>query len=73
LEEAIRRANTALAAGADIAFVEAPQSMDEVAAVPRQVKGPCLLNVVAGGKTPHLDLREAERMAMPLPSCPGCS
>ena len=27
-------------------------SMDEVAAVPRQVKGPCLLNVVAGGKTP---------------------
>jgi 2-methylisocitrate lyase-like PEP mutase family enzyme len=71
LEEGIRRANAALAAGADIAFVEAPQTMDEVAAVPRQVKGPCLLNVVAGGKTPHLDLREAERMGYALAIVPG--
>jgi 2-methylisocitrate lyase-like PEP mutase family enzyme len=34
LEEAIRRANAALAAGADMAFVEAPQTMEEVASVP---------------------------------------
>src|SRR4029077_16526356 len=34
-EEAIRRANAALEAGADMAFVEAPQTLDEVAAVPR--------------------------------------
>src|ERR1700752_3171619 len=39
-EEAIRRANAALAVGADMAFVEAPQTMEEVAAVPRLVKGP---------------------------------
>jgi 2-methylisocitrate lyase-like PEP mutase family enzyme len=71
LEEAIRRANAALAAGADIAFVEAPQSMDEVAAVPRQVKGPCLLNVVAGGKTPQVDLRDVERMGYALAIVPG--
>lgn len=71
LEEAIRRANAALEAGADIAFVEAPQSMDEVAAVPRQVKGPCLLNVVAGGKTPHVDLRDVERMGYALAIVPG--
>src|SRR5229473_4109704 len=45
-EEAVRRANAALAAGADMAFVEAPQTLEEVAAVPRLVKGPCLLNVV---------------------------
>ena len=70
-EEAIRRANAALEAGADVAFVEAPQTMDEVAAVPRQVKGPCLLNVVAGGKTPPLDLREAERMGYALAIVPG--
>jgi 2-methylisocitrate lyase-like PEP mutase family enzyme len=70
-EEAVRRANAALAAGADIAFVEAPQTMEEVAAVPRLVKGPCLLNVVAGGKTPHLDLREAERMGYALAIVPG--
>ena len=46
LEEAIRRANAALAAGADMAFVEAPQTMEEVAAVPKLVKGPCLFNNV---------------------------
>src|SRR5262249_45113711 len=60
LDEAVARANEALAAGADIAFVEAPQTLDEVSAVPRLVKGPCLLNVVRGGKTPDLDLSEAE-------------
>jgi len=71
LEEAIRRANAALAAGADIAFVEALQTVDEVAAVPRLVKGPCLLNVVRGGKTPDLDLREAERMGYKLAIVPA--
>jgi carboxyvinyl-carboxyphosphonate phosphorylmutase len=71
LEEAIARANEALAAGADMAFVEAPQTRDEVAAVPRLVQGPCLLNVVHGGKTPDLDLREAEAMGYKLAIVPG--
>src|SRR5712671_2389094 len=70
-DEAVVRANAALAAGADIAFVEAPQTAEEVAAVPRLVKGPCLLNVVRGGKTPDLDLREAERMGYKLAIVPG--
>src|SRR5207302_1912659 len=58
----IADANAAIAAGADMVLVEAPQTIEEVAAVPRRVNGPCLLNVVRGGKTPDLDLREAERM-----------
>src|SRR5271156_5540363 len=70
-DEAIGRANAALAAGADMAFVEAPQTLDEVAAVPRLVQGPCLLNVVRGGKTPDLDLGEAERMGYKLAILPG--
>ena len=70
-DEAVARANTALAAGADMAFVEAPQTREEVAAVPRIVKGPCLLNVVRGGKTPDLDLREAEAMGYKLAIVPG--
>src|SRR6266699_2275601 len=53
-EEAVRRANAALAGGADMAFVEAPQTLEEVAAVPRLVQGPCLLNVVWRGKTPEV-------------------
>jgi 2-methylisocitrate lyase-like PEP mutase family enzyme len=70
-DEAISRANAALAAGADMAFVEAPQAVEEAAAVPRLVRGPCLLNVVYGGKTPVLDLREAEAMGYKLAIVPG--
>jgi len=61
-DEAIKRANAALAAGADIAFVEAPQTIEEVASVPKLVKGPCLLNVVRRGKTPAVELKDAEAM-----------
>ena len=70
-DEAIARANAALAAGADMAFVEAPQTLGEVAQVPRLVRGPCLLNVVRGGKTPDLDLGQAERMGYKLAIVPG--
>lgn len=71
LDEAIWRANAALDAGADIAFVEATQTIEEVAAVPKQVKGPCLLNVVPGGRTPIFDLRQAEEMGYRLAILPG--
>ena len=70
-EEAVRRANAALAAGADMAFVEAPQTIEEVAAVPRLVKGPCLLNVVWRGKTPEVAFGEAERMGYRFAIVPG--
>ena len=70
-EEAVRRANAALAVGADMAFVEAPQTMEEVAAVPRLVKGPCLLNVVWRGKTPEIAFGEAERMGYRFAIVPG--
>ena len=71
LDEAIARANAALTSGADMAFVEAPQTEDEIAAVPRLVKGPCLLNVVRGGKTPDIDLRHAEALGYKLAILPG--
>jgi 2-methylisocitrate lyase-like PEP mutase family enzyme len=71
LDEAVSRATEALAAGADMAFVEAPQTLEEVSAVPRLVKGSCLLNVVRGGKTPDVDLREAEAMGYKLAIVPG--
>lgn len=71
LDAAISRANAALAAGADLAFVEAAQSLEEVAAVPQRVKGPCLLNVVPGGRTPVFNLREAEAMGYKMAILPG--
>jgi 2-methylisocitrate lyase-like PEP mutase family enzyme len=71
LDEAVTRANAALAAGADMAFVEAPQTMDELVAVPKRVTGPCLLNVVRGGKTPEIDLLRAQEMGYRLAIVPG--
>ena len=70
-DEAIARANAALAAGADMIFVEAPQTLEEVAAVPRLVNGPCLLNIVRGGKTPEVPFAEAERLGYKLAIVPG--
>lgn len=71
LDEAIKRANAALAAGADMVFVEATQTLEEVAAVPARVNGPCLLNVVPGGKTPKVSYEDAQAMGYKLAICPG--
>lgn len=70
-DEAIRRANAAIAAGADMAFVEAPQTLEEVTAVPKRVNGPCLLNIVLGGKTPIVDMATAEKLGYALTIVPG--
>jgi 2-methylisocitrate lyase-like PEP mutase family enzyme len=70
-EEAIRRANAAIEAGADMAFVEAPQTLEETASVPKLVKGPCMLNMVWKGKTPDLSMEEAEKMSYAFMILPG--
>ncbi|OWT63957.1 isocitrate lyase/PEP mutase family protein [Candidimonas nitroreducens] len=71
LDEAIGRANDAIAAGADMAFVEAPANIDEMAAIPRRVQGPCMLNIVPGGKTPVISLDEVQAMGYRLAILPG--
>ncbi len=60
-EEAIDRARAALAVGADVAFVEAPQTVEEIAAIPAAVGGPCLFNVVPGGRSPEVAVADLER------------
>ena len=52
LDRAIERANVFLEAGADATFVEAPVSIDELARISREVRGPQIANMVFGGKTP---------------------
>jgi 2-methylisocitrate lyase-like PEP mutase family enzyme len=58
LEEACARARAYLEAGADIAFVEAPQTVAELREIPRLVPGPHVVNMVEGGRTPILPLAE---------------
>lgn len=71
LNEAVDRANAALDAGADVAFVEALTTMEDIAAVPTRVHGPCLLNIVPGGKTPVSDLTEVASIGYRIALCPG--
>ena len=70
-DEAITRANAAMAAGADMAFVEAVESLEEMAEAPRRVNGLCLLNIVPGGKTPAVSLADAQAMGYRLAILPG--
>ena len=66
LAAAIDRVNAYLEAGADVGFVEAPQTVDELRIVGRAVKGPALVNVFEGGKTPMLGAAELEGMGFRL-------
>src|SRR6266481_4602235 len=50
-------------AGVDAIFVEAPQSEEELAEIPRRVPDiPLLVNVFKGGKTPMLPMERLEKM-----------
>jgi 2-methylisocitrate lyase-like PEP mutase family enzyme len=55
LPEAIERGNAYAEAGADIVFVEAPRTVEEITRIGREITAPKLINVVAGGLTPELD------------------
>ena len=62
LAEAIDRAGRYREAGADVIFVEAPESEAELAEVGRAVPGPKLVNMVEGGRTPILPAAELARL-----------
>jgi 2-methylisocitrate lyase-like PEP mutase family enzyme len=58
LEEALERAVQYQEAGADILFVEAPTSVEEMRTIGSRLSGPLLANMVEGGKTPVLSAEE---------------
>src|SRR6185295_1625360 len=61
LDEAIRRGRLYRDAGADVIFVEAPQSIDELRAVNAAIPdAPLFANMVEGGKTPLLSSAELQ-------------
>jgi carboxyvinyl-carboxyphosphonate phosphorylmutase len=71
LDDAIERGNRYAEAGADLIFVEAPQSLEEIERVTREVKAPLLANMVAGGRTPAVTVKELERLGFKLVIFPG--
>ena len=71
LEEAIRRGRLYAEAGADLVFIEAPTSREEIEEIARSVSAPLLINMFEGGKTPLIpaeDLAEMGYRLMIVPS-----
>src|SRR4029078_7129027 len=73
LEPAIERAELYRAAGADVLFVEAPRTRDDLARVASRLGAgvPLLANIVEGGKTPPLSAAELEAIGFALVIFPG--
>ena len=65
-DAAIERMNAYLEAGADVGFVEAPQTVEEMAKIPSSISKAALVNIFEGGKTPPLPARGLEAMGFRL-------
>ena len=62
IDEALRRGEKYLRAGADGLFIEAPVSLEEMALIGRSFDAPLLANMLEGGRTPILKPAELEAM-----------
>ena len=74
LDEAIRRVQTYVQAGADVAFVElksGPTLLDDLKRVTSAVAAPCLVNVDAGGKLGELTAAEIGQLGLRIAIYPG--
>lgn len=72
-EGAIRRGKSYGEAGADMIFIEAPQTVEEIREIPRAITAPLVINMFKGGKTPLVPMDQLEewgyRIAI-VPSSP---
>ncbi|HBT39208.1 MAG: Putative methylisocitrate lyase [Thermotoga sp. 50_1627] len=69
-EEVLRRAKAYAEAGADYIYVEAPQSIEEVRTLVREVPKPISFNIIPGGKTPLFDFDELVKVGIRYLSIP---
>lgn len=70
LDDALERAQAYAEAGADIIFVEAPQSIEEMKKIAQVIKKPLMANMVEGGKTPFLTGKQLEDMGYKISHYP---
>jgi 2-methylisocitrate lyase-like PEP mutase family enzyme len=72
LDEAIRRGEAFAEAGADVLFIESPESEEEMATICSRLKGTALLaNIVEGGRTPVLPRERLEALGYQISIHPG--
>jgi 2-methylisocitrate lyase-like PEP mutase family enzyme len=66
LDEALRRGELYARAGADVIFIESPESEQELEIIGRSFDQPLFVNIVEGGKTPQLPPDELQRLGFSL-------
>lgn len=72
IDEGIARCKSAIAAGADVAFVEAIRNEDDARKVVKElVPTPCLVNIVPGGSTPNWTVQEIRDLGFKIAIFPG--
>ena len=65
-QDALNRGKMYEKAGADVIFIESPQSMEELRIVGQTFDRPAMANMVDGGKTPFASVRELQDMGFSL-------
>jgi 2-methylisocitrate lyase-like PEP mutase family enzyme len=71
LDEALRRAEAYARAGADILFVESPESIEEMRTIGRKFDRPLVANMVEGGRTPVVDKKTLEELGYAIAIFPA--
>ncbi|HSS87580.1 MAG TPA: isocitrate lyase/PEP mutase family protein, partial [Reyranella sp.] len=71
LDEALRRAHLYEEAGADVIFVESPESEDELERIGREASKPLLANMVEFGKTPRVETDRLKKWGFDIAIYPG--
>lgn len=71
LDEALRRGEAYAKAGADVLFIESPESVEELEKIGQSFDMPLLVNVVEGGRTPQLAPAEFQKLGFSLAIYPG--
>lgn len=71
LERAIERASAYYEAGADMLFVEAPTTVEEIEQIAKRVPSPKLLNMFSSGKTPIVPIPRLRELGYKLVLAPG--
>jgi 2-methylisocitrate lyase-like PEP mutase family enzyme len=70
-DDAVARAKMYVEAGADIIFIEAPQTAEQIAAIPGLMSRPTLFNLVPRGKTPPVSLESLQSAGYSIVIAPG--
>jgi 2-methylisocitrate lyase-like PEP mutase family enzyme len=71
LAEAIRRGRAYAEAGADVIFVESPESEAEFAEIARSIPAPVLANMVETGRSPYLSARRLGELGFAIAIYPA--